>query len=140
VTSDELARDYLRRARLRRQALDLFLSAGSWPDVVREAQEVAELILKGTLRFVGVDPPKRHDIEGALARFASRLPPEWAQALEELSDALKTLEEQRAPAFYGDEALGIPASELFAEADAQHAMTVVDRLLDLYTRLLGEQR
>lgn len=140
MTSDEIARDYLQRARVRRQALDLFLAAAAWPEVVREGQEVAELILKGALRFVGIDPPKRHDVGDILARFSARLPAEWAQALQELRGALKTLEEQRAPAFYGDEERGIPASDLFDEADAHRAIAVVDRFLDLFIRLLGERR
>jgi hypothetical protein len=53
---------------------------------------------------------------------------------------LNRLAQERGPAFYGDEAADIPPSELFGEADARRAMAVADRLLDLYTRLLGEQR
>jgi HEPN domain-containing protein len=61
-------------------------------------------------------------------------------ALGELREALDQLVEDRAPAFYGDEEEGIPASELFGEGDARRAVAVADRLLDLYARLLGEER
>jgi HEPN domain-containing protein len=74
VTSDRLARDYLRRARARRRALDTLLVEAAHADVVRESQEVVELILKGALRFIGVDPPKRHDVHGVLVRFLERFP------------------------------------------------------------------
>ena len=68
MTSDDMARDYLRRAAARRKALDVLLSAAA----------------------------------------------------------------------YGDDLRGVPASDLFDEADARRAMAVADRLLDLYRRLLGD--
>ena len=67
MTSDDMARDYLRRAAARRKALDVLLSAAAYPDVVRESQDIAELALKGALRFVGVEPPKRHDVHRVLS-------------------------------------------------------------------------
>jgi HEPN domain-containing protein len=132
-----MARDYLGRAEARRLALDALLRAGAHADVVRESQDVIELLLKGTLRFVGVDPPKRHDVHGVVRRFVDRLPGEWRHALDELQGVLDEVADDRAPAFYGDEEGGVPASELFGEADARRAMGAVDRLLDLYRRLLG---
>jgi HEPN domain-containing protein len=78
VTSDRIARDYLRRGAGRRQALDALLASGLHADVVRESQDVVELILKGALRFVGVDPPKRHDVHDVVARYIDRFPAESA--------------------------------------------------------------
>jgi HEPN domain-containing protein len=138
VTSDRVARDYLWRAQGRRRGFDAFLAAQLHADVVRGSQDVIELVLKGALRFVGVDPPKRHDVHGVFARFIDRFPAEWRAALDELGEALDELAADRAPAFYGDEERGIPASELFGEEDARRAMSAADRLLDLYARLLGE--
>ena len=59
-------------------------------------------------------------------------------AAQELEAALDQLAEERSPAFYGDDLRGVPASDLFDEADARRAMAVADRLLDLYRRLLGD--
>jgi hypothetical protein len=67
----------LRRARGRRQAIEVLFSARLYADVIRESHEIIELILKGALRFIGVDPPKRHDVRGVLMRFLDRLPSEW---------------------------------------------------------------
>lgn len=139
MTSDRLARDYLRRAQVRRRALDALLTPGGYPDVVRESQNLVELILKGVLRFVGVEPPKRHDVHRVAETVADRLTPEWRQALVELRASLDGLAADRGPAFYGDEAEGIPASDLFGEPEARAAIAVVDRLLDLYERLLRER-
>ena len=40
-------------------------------DVVREAQEIVELALKGLLRQVGIEPPRWHDV-GELLRDIAR--------------------------------------------------------------------
>lgn len=140
MTSDQLARDYLERARRRMIAVDALMRAGGYPDVVRESQDVVELVLKGALRFVGADPPKRHDVHRAFDDFVDRFPAEWRQALHELRSGLDRLAAERSPAFYGDEEANVPASELFGEADARRATAIAERLLDLYTRLLGEKR
>jgi HEPN domain-containing protein len=140
MTSDSLARDYLQRARTRRIAVEALFGARGYADVVRESQDIVELVLKGALRFVGVDPPKRHNVHATVEGFIDRFPAEWRQALGDLRQALDRLATDRAPAFYGDEAEGIAASELFGEDDARRAMAVADRLLDLYARLLGPDR
>ena len=133
-----IARDYLVRARARREALGTLLAAHVHADVVREAHEVVELILKGALRFVGVEPPKRHDVEAIVEQFVDRLPDEWREALVDLRLALATLSADRSRAFYGDEERMIPASDLFTEADARKAIDVVERLLGMLERLVGE--
>jgi len=138
MNSDRLARDYLRRARVRREALNTLLASAAYADAVREAQEIVELILKGTLRFVGIDPPKRHDVRPVLKQFLERLPADWRQTMDEIEEASGALSRARSQAFYGDEEKLIPASELFDENDAERALTVVDRLLWMYERLLGE--
>jgi HEPN domain-containing protein len=59
VTSDTLARSYFQKARKRKRALETLFEDEAYSDVGREAQELVELVLKGMLRFVGVEPPKR---------------------------------------------------------------------------------
>jgi HEPN domain-containing protein len=140
VTSDRTARDYLEQAQARRIAVGALFSTRAYPSVVRESQDVVELILKGAFRFVSVEPAKRYDVDDLVEQFIDRFPEEWRQVIGELGPALTQLAQDRAPAFYGREAEDIPPSELFSEADARRAMAVADRLLDLYTRLLGGKR
>ena len=45
-----LAKDYVSRATIRLDVVDLLYSSESWADVVRESQEAVELALKGLLR------------------------------------------------------------------------------------------
>ncbi|MFZ5511165.1 MAG: HEPN domain-containing protein [Pseudomonadota bacterium] len=66
MTADELARSYFSRARKRLAALRALMQEEAFPDVVREAQELVELALKGMLRWVGIDPPKWHDVGSIL--------------------------------------------------------------------------
>ncbi len=44
------------------KALELFMDEEDYSDVVREAQEIVELLLKGVLRKNGIEPPKLHDV------------------------------------------------------------------------------
>jgi len=83
VTSESLARSYLVKAQKRLKALAVLRDEDAHSDVVREAQELVELALKGVLRAIGVEPPKFHDVGGAAhrapgqarARGARRCPP-----------------------------------------------------------------
>lgn len=62
MTVDDLTRAYLSKAGLRFEALKFYLDRGGYSDVVREAQELVELLLKAVLRAVGVEVPKVHDV------------------------------------------------------------------------------
>ena len=131
-----LARDYLRKSKARRRALQTLFEEASYDDVVRESQAIVELVLKGTLRFLGVDPPKRHDVGGTVKEYGERLPETWRARLDEIEFISRTLFEERGHAFYGDEGSLTPAADLFGEEDARKAMTWVDDLLVLFEELL----
>ena len=62
MTNRTLALSYLKKANDRLDVLDLLYKKRAFSDVIREAQEVVELSLKSMLRFVGVEPPKIHDV------------------------------------------------------------------------------
>lgn len=57
MTADELARSYLEKARKRRRVLEVLIEEDAYSDVVREAQELVELALKGMLRHLGMILP-----------------------------------------------------------------------------------
>lgn len=105
MRSPELARDYVTRAAVRLQALDVLFEAESWADVVRESQEVVELALKGLLRAHGIDPPRVHDVSEVLLAERSRLPDALEARLEELTSISRQLRRDRELAFYGAEDL-----------------------------------
>ncbi|MCC6161861.1 MAG: HEPN domain-containing protein [Acidobacteria bacterium] len=115
----ELAVDHVRRATARLRALDVLFEAESWADVVREAQEVVELALKGLLRSVGVDPPRVHDVADVLVAERGLLPDALAPHVERLARASRTLRRDRELAFYGAEDL--TPSSFYKESDATAA-------------------
>lgn len=57
MTNEDLAHSYLRKSIVRLEVLDLFLKKQDYSDVIREAQEIVELCLKGMLRYVSIEPP-----------------------------------------------------------------------------------
>jgi HEPN domain-containing protein len=119
MRNDDLAVDYVRRARVRLRALDVLFDGESWPDVVRESQEVVELTLKALLRACGVDPPRVHDVSDVLLAERSRLPPGLDVA--PLVAASRRLRRDRELAFYG--AADLTPSGFYTRADAAAART-----------------
>jgi len=131
MTGSSLAHSYFEKARKRLRALTTLLEDEAYSDVVREAQELVELALKGMLRFVGVEPPKQHDVGRLLLQHRDRLPPAVAAAAERLADVSHRLRKEREFAFYGDEDF-IPTDEYtrdHAQAaidDARFVVTMID--------------
>lgn len=117
MRNPDLAADYVRRARARLKALDVLHAAESWPDVVRESQEVVELTLKALLRSFGIDPPRVHDVSDVLRSERERLPSELD--LEPLIEASRSLRRDRELAFYGTEDL--TPSGFYGRDDAERA-------------------
>ena len=115
----ELAGDYLRRARVRVRALDVLFEGESWADVVREAQEVVELTLKGLLRSCGIDPPRIHDVSEILLAEEKRLPEALRPEVATLAEASRQLRRDRELAFYGAEDL--TPSGFYSRDDAERA-------------------
>jgi len=120
VTNQTLARAYLRKAIDRLDILDLLHGKRAYSDVVREAQEIVELALKGMLRAVGVEPPKYHDVGGLLVEHADRFTEVIRGDLARAANISKRLRKERELAFYGDIDF-IPTEEYTAE-DSQKAM------------------
>lgn len=112
----DLAADYVRRAATRVRALDVLFQEESWADVVREAQEVVELALKGLLRASGVEPPRIHDVADVLLAEQSRLPESLRGDVARFADISRTLRRDRELAFYGAEDL--TPSDFYRKTDA----------------------
>jgi HEPN domain-containing protein len=103
MTSEELARSYLRKATDRLEILDLLLSKEAYSDVIREGQEIVELALKGMLRAVGVEPPKWHDVGPILQEQRGHLPDSVRGEVDELARISAWLRDEREASFYGED-------------------------------------
>lgn len=120
MTNTSLARSYLAKARARLKALALLEGEGAYSDVVREAQEIVELALKGMLRQVGIEPPKWHDVGRMLLEHADRFQAEVAAELPELAEVSAWLRKEREFSFYGD--IDFIPTEQYGRAEAARAI------------------
>ena len=102
MTNVSLAQSYLTKARVRLAILTVLYDADAYSDVVREAQEIVELALKGILRQVGVEPPHWHDVGALLREHASRVPSISSAELDRLAVTSAWLRKEREFSFYGD--------------------------------------
>jgi len=131
MTSVTLARSYFQKARKRLRALTVLFEDEAYSDVVREAQELVELALKGALRFVGVEPPKQHDVGALVVEHADRLPASVAAVAQRLATVSHRLRKEREFSFYGDEDF-IPTEEYTREEaaaaleDARFVVSLLD--------------
>jgi hypothetical protein len=106
--------------------------------VIREAQEIVELALKGMLRHVGVEPPHRHDVGGLLLEHRAGFEAAVDADLAALAATSAWLRKEGEFAFDGDIDL-IPtdqyteaqAARVRAEADVLYPLGLCVRLRDV---------
>jgi len=119
VTNESLARSYLVKAEKRLKALATLRDEDAHSDVVREAQELVELALKGMLRAVGVEPPKFHDVGGLLVEHGAKFVPAVRERLPRAAEISRRLRRERELALYGD--IDFIPTEQYSAPDAQRA-------------------
>jgi HEPN domain-containing protein len=115
-----LARSYLDKTQKRVKILSVLLEESAYSDVIREAQEIVELALKGMLRQIGIEPPKWHDVGPLILEYRTRFPGEVSSQAEKLAAISAWLRKEREFAFYGD--IDFIPTERYSKADAQRAM------------------
>lgn len=135
MNNKTLAHSYIRKASDRLDVLDLLERKGAYSDVVREAQEIVELALKGMLRLVGIEPPKIHDVGGLLLEHEDKYSTPVKEHLEELARISKRLRKERELAFYGEVDF-IPTEE-YTKSDADEAKRGARFVVTMARKLLG---
>lgn len=130
----DLAKSYLEKSEKRLKILPVLLEEEAYSDVVREAQEIVELSLKGMLRAVGIDPPQFHDVGDLIIEYRERFPEEVNNAAEKIAEISKLLRKEREWAFYGDVDF-IPTEE-YTLNDAQEAISQANFIVDLAKKVI----
>lgn len=115
----QLPQDYLKRCHSRLKALEVLYAEKSWPDVVRESQEVVELALKALLRISNIEIPRIHDVGQILLDNKDRVPEKLRTNLQRFAKISKNLRRDRELAFYGGEDL--TPLDFYSEEDAREA-------------------
>ena len=120
MTNVSLAEAYLVKAQKRLKILHVLLDEAAYSDVVREAQEIVELALKGMLRQVGIEPPKWHDVGDMLLEYHARFQAATSERIERLARISSWLRKEREFAFYGD--IDFIPTERYTRDDADRAI------------------
>jgi HEPN domain-containing protein len=120
VTNTSLAQSYLVKATKRLRILQVLLDDEAFSDVVREAQEIVELCLKGVLRQVGVEPPHWHDVSPMLMEYRERFPQPFQEHIARIAEASGWLRKEREFSFYGD--IDFIPTEEYVQRDAERAI------------------
>ena len=132
MTFHDLANEYYKKSKIRLKALYLFRDEGGYSDVVRESQELVELLLKGLLRLIGIDPPKWHDVSSILEQNKQKLHMDVQIQLKRISELSSYLRKEREISFYGDEDF-LP-SDHYSRDDADYCIKEVEWLMDLLSK------
>jgi len=135
VTFSDLARSYLEKAGNRRRVLDVLMEQEAYSDVVREAQELVELALKGMLRAAGIDPPKWHDVGPILLEQAGAFAPDIRAKLPRLAEISRWLRKEREFAFYGD--IDFIPTEQYSAVDAERAIADANEVFECARRAIA---
>ena len=135
MTNESLARSYLVKAQKRLKALAVLRDEGAHSDVVREAQELVELALKGMLRAVGIEPPKFHDVGGLLIEHETKFHDDVRARLARAAEISKRLRRERELAFYGD--IDFIPTEEYSAADSERAYDDAAWVVSLATEVLN---
>ncbi len=134
MTNTSLAQSYLVKALKRLKILTVLLDDDAYSDVVREAQEIVELALKGMLRQVGIEPPKWHDVSQMLLEYRERFPAQAAAQVERLAEISGWLRKEREFSFYGDVDF-IPTEE-YTKEQAEQAIHDARKVISLAEELI----
>jgi HEPN domain-containing protein len=134
MNTKSLAESYFKKAVDRLDILDLLFEKGAFSDVIRESQEIVELSLKGMLRYIGVEPPKIHDVGGLLLEHKEKFPEDIAKRLKSLAGISKRLRKERELAFYGD--IDFIPTEEYTKDDAEEAIGDARLVVDTARKLI----
>lgn len=135
MTLKDLAKSYIKKAKVRLEMLEFLYEKEAYSDVIREAQETVELATKAMLRHRGIEPPKFHEVSFLFFEHRDKFLEISDYELEKLAKISKKLRKERELSFYGDIDF-IPTEEYTAE-DALSAIEDVRFVLLLAERLIN---
>ncbi len=136
----KLASSYLRQASSRLKDSREALEDNNYPYAIRLSQECIELSLKASLRLVGIEYPKVHDVSDILLDAKERFPKWFREKIEFLAEASSILSAKREIAFYGGEEDLLAPDELFSREEAEEAVRMAEQTYKICNKLLEEMK
>lgn len=135
MKNKSLTKDYIVRGGIRLEALQVLFSREGYADVVREAQEIVELVSKALIRHLGGEPARVHDVSAQLLELKGRIPADEHEGLEKLIAVSRELRRDRELAFYGTEDL--TPSEFYSKQDAERALSQAQGAVAFVVGIVG---
>jgi HEPN domain-containing protein len=135
MKNQSLIQDYCIRSKHRIEAVELLLKRQSYADVVREAQEVVELLLKALLRYCHVEVPRIHDVSNVLEAHQDKCPESIVEHIPVMCKISRQMRRDRELAFYGTEDL--TPSEFYQQEDAETALKNAKFIFDQLEPILS---
>lgn len=132
-----IATAYLRQAQSRLEDAEEALNDENYPYCLRLSQECIELSLKASLKLVGIEYPKIHDVSDVLLKVRERFPKWFRKELDEIAEASKTLTSKREIAFYGSEEEHLTPEEVIGREEAENAISKARKTYQLCKKLLS---
>ncbi|MCS7278639.1 MAG: HEPN domain-containing protein [Thermodesulfobacteriaceae bacterium] len=134
MTFEDLAKSYLKKAKVRFEMLKFLYEREAYSDVIREAQEAVELTTKAMLRQRGIEPPKYHEVSFLFFHHKDKFPEFSEEELKRMSKISKSLRKERELSLYGDIDF-IPTEEYTAE-EAKWAIEGTEYIISLAERII----
>ena len=134
MTNVDLAKSYMIKASKRLRILGVLLEEQAYSDIIREAQEIVELVQKAMLRHAGIDPPKWHDVSDIIIANKDLFPDEIQANLDAISSISKWLRKERELSFYGD--IDFIPTEEYTREDALKAIEGARKLTELASKCI----
>jgi len=134
---NRLVNDYLVRSTKRIKALEFLKSEEDYADVVRESQEVVELLLKALIIAFGLEVPKVHDVSKYIEINKEVFPSVVIDNFERIKEISRKLRKERELSFYGMEDW-IPSEEYTLD-EAEQAINWAKEIKSIVERALGKE-
>lgn len=138
MTNLEMAKSYLKESREILQEAESFYKRKVWHLAVRRSQESVEMVLKGALRYIGIEVPKIHDVGVLLKQHKKKFPINFVKKIDYLASVSRKMRKEREASLYGDEESGTPPTELYIEEDAEIALREAASVLEVCEKLMKE--
>lgn len=132
-----MASSYLGQASSRLRDAEEALGEGNYPYALRLSQECVELSLKASLKLVGIEYPKVHDVSDVLLDCRDRFPEWFREEIEFMAEISSSLAAKRELAFYGGEEAFLAPEEVISREEAEKAVEGAKRVYALCYRLLS---
>ncbi len=131
-----VAAAYLRQAEARLEDAGDALKERNFPYALRLSQETVELSLKATLKRVGIEYPKVHDVSDVLLRNSERFPRWFQDQVTGLAESSQLLSKKRELSLYGGEESFLSPEDVISQKDASDAVKRARKCFSLVKRLL----